>query len=296
MAHLASPQLLQRLRGLYPTQAGNVSHPWYIVTAVAFSASNKPDAAAAVFKYALEDLETSNTTENLHATKLTVAKKTREAILQSGLLSGYARAINSLVALHGVTPPELQEKSIVRDTNKHLNEVANHGERLFQAMYGNNAANVQTLLDKVYPDMGWFSNTVGYGITYGGTDILTQSESSFVIATANICMDTPRQIAWHLANARNGGATLEETKAVRQIAMEVASTSGVQWTDEVPETCRILARLSVEHIFSNGVSAPLSKTFQVDMCLLVIIGEIHCSREPPSSLEEELVSVTDHIY
>ena len=50
-----------------------------------------------------------------------------------------------------------------------------------------------------------------------------------------MCMDTPRQIAWHLANARNGGATLEETRAVRQIAMEVASASGIQWTDAVPE-------------------------------------------------------------
>ena len=64
---------------------------------------------------------------------------------------------------------------------------------------------------------------------------MTQVESSYVIATANICIDTPRQIAWHLANARNGGATLEETRAVRQIAMEVASASGIQWTDAVPE-------------------------------------------------------------
>lgn len=48
-------------------------------------------------------------------------------------------------------------------------------------------------------------------------------------------MDTPRQIAWHLANARTGGATLEETKAVRQIAMEVASASGIQWMNGVPE-------------------------------------------------------------
>ena len=93
MAHLATPQFLQRLRALYPAQNDTTSHAWYIVTAVAFSASNKPDAAAAVFKYVLNDLEQSNTgaTEDLEVTKLTVAKKTREAIMQSGLLSGYAR-------------------------------------------------------------------------------------------------------------------------------------------------------------------------------------------------------------
>ena len=95
MAHLATPQFLQRLRALYPAQNDTTSHAWYIVTAVAFSASNKPDAAAAVFKYVLNDLEQSNTgatlAEDLEVTKLTVAKKTREAIMQSGLLSGYAR-------------------------------------------------------------------------------------------------------------------------------------------------------------------------------------------------------------
>lgn len=93
MTHLANPQLLQHLQSLYPTQPGSISHAWYIVTAVAFSASNKPDAAAAVFKYVIDNLENSNssTTEDLHATKLTVARKTREAILQSGLLSGYGR-------------------------------------------------------------------------------------------------------------------------------------------------------------------------------------------------------------
>ena len=93
MAHLATLQFLQRLRALYPAQNDTTSHAWYIVTAVAFSASNKPDAAAAVFKYVLNDLEQSNTgaTEDLEVTKLTVAKKTREAIMQSGLLSGYAR-------------------------------------------------------------------------------------------------------------------------------------------------------------------------------------------------------------
>lgn len=48
-------------------------------------------------------------------------------------------------------------------------------------------------------------------------------------------MDTPRQIGWHLANARNGGATLEETQAVRQIAIEVGRKAGITWKHEIPE-------------------------------------------------------------
>ena len=60
-------------------------------------------------------------------------------------------------------------------------------------------------------------------------------EISFVIATANIVMDTPRQIAWHLANARHGGATLEEAQAVRRIAIEVGKVAGIKWKNEIPE-------------------------------------------------------------
>ena len=82
---------------------------------------------------------------------------------------------------------------------------------------------------------GWFSNTVGYGITYGATDVLTQVEISFVLVAALISMDTPRQIGWHLANAMHGGATREEAQAVRQISIEVAEKSGIKWKDGVPE-------------------------------------------------------------
>lgn len=82
---------------------------------------------------------------------------------------------------------------------------------------------------------GWFSNTVGYGITYGATDVLSQVEISYVLVAALISMDTPRQIGWHLANAQHGGASLEEAKAIRQISIEVAEKSGIKWKDAVPE-------------------------------------------------------------
>ena len=85
-----------------------------------------------------------------------------------------------------------------------------------------------------YP-AGWFSNTVGYGITFVATDVLSQVEVSYVLVSALISMDTPRQIGWHLANAQHGGASVEEAKAIRQIAMEVAEKSGIKWRDSVPE-------------------------------------------------------------
>ena len=76
---------------------------------------------------------------------------------------------------------------------------------------------------------------VGYGITYGATDVLTQVEVSYILVAALICMDTPRQIGWHLANAQHGGATLDEARAIRQISTEVAENSGIQWRHAIPD-------------------------------------------------------------
>jgi len=50
-----------------------------------------------------------------------------------------------------------------------------------------------------------------------------------------IASDCPLQIGWHLANARRGGATLEEVRAARLIAMLVSEKVGVKWKAGVPE-------------------------------------------------------------
>ncbi|KAG6836935.1 hypothetical protein H0H93_001097, partial [Arthromyces matolae] len=83
--------------------------------------------------------------------------------------------------------------------------------------------------------MGWFSNTIGYGLTYGFTDILSPLETSYTLVAALIASDSPRQIQWHLDGARRAGATFEEIQAVRKMSMEVATLSGIKWRDGVPE-------------------------------------------------------------
>lgn len=126
-------------------------------------------------------------------------------------------------------------------------------------MYGETADSVQGLLDTIHPDMGtqhqakvnisrgsdihmsnigWFSNTIGYGVTYGYTAITSALETSIALVAALIAADTPRQIGWHMANARRLGATYEDAVAIREIAMLASSAAGVRWKDGVPEVKR----------------------------------------------------------
>jgi len=82
---------------------------------------------------------------------------------------------------------------------------------------------------------GWFSKNIGYGYVYGANHVLSQVETSYAIVAGLIAMDTPLQSAWHLQNCINGGATIEEARAVRSIAMEVAARCGVVWENDVPD-------------------------------------------------------------
>ncbi|TCD60455.1 hypothetical protein EIP91_010049 [Steccherinum ochraceum] len=255
MAQIASVEYLTQLKLLFPGSRSALNNPWYLVASVAFSASNRPEGVPAVFRYALDELQREQArraSEDVEVLKeqLQLARRSRDCLLQSGLLSGYSRSINGLVALHEAMPTELRDTKTLRDIEKPIQDFAKDGRTLYRAMYGDNADRVQALLDDIYPDMGlystrllvparadriqtgWFSNTIGYGVVYGGADVLTQVESSFVIATANIAMGTPRQIAWHLKNAMNGGATLEEVQAVQVNCREESESATVKIYDE----------------------------------------------------------------
>ena len=60
-------------------------------------------------------------------------------------------------------------------------------------------------------------------------------ETSFAMISALIAIDTPRQIVWHLEGAIRNGATREEVRAVRAIAMRIAKEAGVVWKHDVPD-------------------------------------------------------------
>lgn len=94
---------------------------------------------------------------------------------------------------------------------------------------------VSTIPYKLNTVPGWFVRTIAYGLVYGHTSVLSPVETSYVIVASLIAGDTPLQMTWHLMGARRQGASLEEARAVREIAMESATLSGVSWRYSIPE-------------------------------------------------------------
>ena len=72
-------------------------------------------------------------------------------------------------------------------------------------------------------------------MTYGGTDTLSTLEQILSMVATLIAVDAPRQIGWHLGNALRNGASLEEVRAVRRMALDVAGKAGVKWRGDVPD-------------------------------------------------------------
>ena len=97
---------------------------------------------------------------------------------------------------------------------------------MFSKVYGSTAKDIQTLLDKAYPDMGYFSKTIGYGFTYGLSRYTNDLEFSYIMLTSLIATDAPLQIKWHLDGALRNGASKEQVQAVRSMAIEIAQMAG----------------------------------------------------------------------
>ncbi|SJL13923.1 uncharacterized protein ARMOST_17374 [Armillaria ostoyae] len=228
MADIATREFLARLEALYPKQDEGVVSPWSLVAATAFSSSNLPEAVPEVFKYALEGLKTNEQ-------RLLLARKLRDALFKSGMLSGFPKAINALGQLHTAVPNELRDAKPLRDVSTSVETLTEKGQDYFDRTYGETAATVQPFLREICPDFEFFSTTFAYGYTYSFFDAVSPAETSFTMVAALIANDTPRQVDWHLQGSVRNGATLDEVKAVRQIAIEVAKASGVKWKNDVPD-------------------------------------------------------------
>ncbi|KZT04567.1 uncharacterized protein LAESUDRAFT_760875 [Laetiporus sulphureus 93-53] len=199
MADLATTSSLYELKSLYP------SH-------VAFSISGQPEAVPLIYKYALNELKQEQDMELPQGALeqcIRLMDRLREALLQSTLLCGASRVIESYYVLSKVIPESLHSKHVQRDTTKSLNYYHEMGENNVHFMY-HERADALNRLEKIYADVSWWVHSISYGITYTGTNLLKLMETNFVTAAVIVPMDAPQQLGWQLANARNMGAMLEE--------------------------------------------------------------------------------------
>ncbi|KAF4577238.1 hypothetical protein EYR36_005225 [Pleurotus pulmonarius] len=172
----------------------------------------QPDGVVSVFKFVADELAAQGAS---HVDHQLLFRKLQDALFKAGILSGFAKTINSLIALNEAAPEDLRDKEILRhvDRTTSLAMLEEAGTRVFQNVYGETAETTQSLLDHIYPDLGWFIRTIPYGLVYGHT----------------------RYAVADVLALEGQGASMEEARAVRAIATESATLAGVSWQHGVPD-------------------------------------------------------------
>ncbi|KAG2345832.1 hypothetical protein BDR05DRAFT_960125 [Suillus weaverae] len=233
MANIATPEFLSELQSLYPAPAKYVDGDWFLAAGIAFSSSNCPEGIPYILRYALDDLDKLPDTSD--EDRRLLVRKIRDGIFKSGLISGYPKTINALAALYEATPENLRDTEPLRDSARSKEEVAAAGQAYFDTTYGDTAAKVQLALRSYYPDLEHFTINLGYGYVYAFLEVTSAKETSFAMISALIPNDTPRQVEWHLTGAVRNGATVEEVRGIREIALKIAIKAGVPLKNEVPD-------------------------------------------------------------
>lgn len=208
---------------------------WHYLAAATLSACNEPDEVATLYLYfleqrgAIEKIETNDKTETndtdnhaLHGTR-----QFRESLFKSSSITGMPRSINALVSLSSVTPADCREAAVLRSST------SSDGDALFSRLYGKVSARVYGQLQTAYPDLAQYAVRQVYGALLSFDEILGPRETSLVVIAALVPLDVNPQLKGHLKGAINNGASVQEVRQARELAILISEWCGVVWKQEV---------------------------------------------------------------
>jgi hypothetical protein len=149
------------------------------------------------------------------------------------------QTINALLELKKATPEDLlDEPEAFSPTGRRADifdtpasQIIQRGQTFFEALYGKITRRVMGQMDRSgTEDLGLVARLV-YGYVLSNTAVLSPAETSFVLVAGLIPQDVNPQLKGHLRGALNGGATVDEVKAVRSVVVEICSAAGMRMLD-----------------------------------------------------------------
>ncbi|KAJ8516361.1 hypothetical protein ONZ45_g6312 [Pleurotus djamor] len=239
-----SSAAIQQLKSLYPSTAESMclhpvlDNPWYLVAAVAFNAARQPESVLSVYKFVLEDLRTHYNNVVDDADHVSLVKKIQEALLKTSITNGIPRTVTTILLLNSIVPKAILEtlsQTPLRDFDRSFSDLASHGSQFLSETFGEvEGAQAQGLIKSSTPDIGMFTN-VSYGLILGYSSVVSLLETSYIFIAASILDEFPRQARWYYLAAVRQGSTIDQIKAVREMALKVASLSNITLREKVPE-------------------------------------------------------------
>ncbi|EEB07542.1 fungal protein [Schizosaccharomyces japonicus yFS275] len=188
----------------------------FIVSVVAYSASNRPDVVPKIAREAVEKVGPS------------IFPKLREALVKTAPLVGFPRTINSLREMSAVAPKECMD--VYARASDATVDTQKRGREYFGKTYGKVTQRVLDSMTNSSLDLANLAIDYAYGKVLSYSGVISPLETSFVIIAALIPLDVNPQLRGHLKGALNHGASREEVMEVRSIALDIARQCGIQLT------------------------------------------------------------------
>ncbi|KAL5598971.1 hypothetical protein BROUX41_003710 [Berkeleyomyces rouxiae] len=236
LAPVITPALLSAIR----TQSNLPNNTWYFITATALSILNRPDEISKVYRYALSHGPGPIDSSPKKDEQLNMTRRIREALVKSAAIGGLPKTINALFELKQATPPAFLDEPLAVSPTRRRSEVfetpsavmLQRGQAYFDMVYGKITQRVMGNMDRSGTEDLGLTARLMYGYILSNTNILTPAETSYVILAALIPQDVNPQLKGHLKGAVNGGATVENVRAVREVVIKICEASGMERLSE----------------------------------------------------------------
>ncbi|KAJ0285520.1 hypothetical protein Brms1b_003606 [Colletotrichum noveboracense] len=114
-------------------------------------------------------------------------------------------------------------------------KIIERGQQFWNNIYGKISRRILSQLDRSGTEDLGLTARLMYGYILSNTNVLSPVETSYVLIAGLIPQDVNPQLKGHLRGALNNGATADEVRAVRGIAIEICEASGMkQLGEDVP--------------------------------------------------------------
>ncbi|KAJ4389490.1 hypothetical protein N0V93_006959 [Gnomoniopsis smithogilvyi] len=213
---------------------------WYLVIATTLCVLNRPEEIQPVYNHVVGPGHGLPGLQNgvglSDQEQLRIVRRLREALLKTSAIGGIPKTINALQELKKAVPVHLaDEPCSVSPSNRRrdifetpTSQVLDRGQAFFNNCYGKVAERVMTSLDHSGTEDLGLAVRLTYGYVLSTTAILSEAETSFVMIAGLIPQDVNAQLKGHLKGALNGGASVEQVRAVRQLAINVCEAAGMR--------------------------------------------------------------------
>jgi hypothetical protein len=180
---VVTPALLAAIRST-PRLPANT---WYMLAATALSTLNRPDEIPKIFNHAIQHGGGAKDVQPSADEQLTIARRTREALVKSSAIVGLPKTINALFALKGVTPKKLFDEASGPNPSRRIedlyktpaSQILQRGQKFFDQVYGKVTGRVMGQMDNSgTEDLGLMAR-LEYGYVLSPVNILGAAETSY---------------------------------------------------------------------------------------------------------------------